>query len=162
MNKSIKTLLLLSFLIQNSLSQSNETDFSETAYGYLKDFFVGMADDKNNCKCLKVVEENKQKIIGYLKSLFNSLSDIHNSFTEFGVNLLKIITIHNFAKNCKLLNFVIFYNKLTHMEEIQKLSNLIINSSREISGIFNKTRIDTPFFNKIGELAKKVLEVKIK
>ena len=121
-----------------------------------------MADNKSNSKCLKVVQKNKQKIIGYLKSLFNSLSDIHNSFTEFGVNLLKIITIHNFAKNCKLLNFVIFYNKLTHMEEIQKLSNLIINSSREISGIFNKTRIDTPFFNKIGELAKKVLEIKIK
>ena len=85
--------LLFSFLIQKALTQSNETDYAVIAYGYLKEIFAGMAKNESGRLCLQVVNERKNEIIEHLRGIIDSLSDIDNRFTEFGVNLLKLITL---------------------------------------------------------------------
>ena len=154
--------LLFSFLIQKALTQSNETDYAVIAYGYLKEIFAGMVKNESGSLCLQVVNERKNEIIEHLRGIIDSLSDIDNRFTEFGVNLLKLLTLKGYAKNCKILNFVIFYNKLTNKDEIIKLGNLIYNTATELSGIFNRTNTNTTFFKNMGKLAKKVLDIKVK
>ena len=115
-------ILLFLILIQNTLSQSNSTDTGEIIYGYLKDFYAGMSDDEENSKCLKVITDKKAYLIENLKPIIESIGDANMLFKNlltFGVNIL---TMHGFAKNCKILNVIIFYNKLTIKEEILNFS----------------------------------------
>ena len=155
-------ILLFLILIQNTLSQSNSTDTGEIIYGYLKDFYAGMSDDEENSKCLKVITDKKAYLIENLKPIIESIGDANMLFKNlltFGVNIL---TMHGFAKNCKILNVIIFYNKLTIKEEILNLGDLINNNKEKISGIFNRTLSGDSFLKKFGQLAKIILNIRVK
>ena len=56
----ITIILLLSISIQYVFTQNNSTDLTETIYGYLKDFFAGMADNENTSLCIELINDKKQ------------------------------------------------------------------------------------------------------
>ena len=158
----ITIILLFSISVQCVFSQSNTTDFSETLYNYLIDFFAGMTDNENTSLCINLIKNKRTDFLRNLKPIVNSFNDtqkLFNTIMRYGLNL---ITIHGFAKNCKILNVVIFYNKLTILKEITSLGNLVYNTSREIAGIFNKTIPEESILKKIGKLAKQLLGVRVK
>ena len=154
-------ILLFLILIQNTLSISNSTDSGEIVYEYLKDFYAGMSDDEDKSKCLKVITDKKDYLIENIRPIIESIGDgnlLFKRLLTFGVNIL---TIHGFAKNCKILNVIIFYNKLTIKSEILNLGDLIINNKNNISGVFNLTSSDS-FLKKMGKLAKIILNIRVK
>ena len=158
----ITIIILLSISIQYVFTQNNSTDLTETIYGYLKYFFAGMADNENTSLCIELINDKKQDFLKNLEPIVNSLNNTQtffNNFIKYGLNL---ITIHGFAKNCKILNVVIFYNKLTIRGEITNLGESVHNTARQIAGIFNKTVPAESIFKKVGKLAKQLLNIRVK
>ena len=155
-------ILLISISIQYVFSQTNETDIPEKVYYYIKDFFAGMANDEKKSLCIGIIDKKKDDLIRFIKPIVDSSSDAQKLLNVLIESVMKIITIHGFAKNCKILNVIIFYNKLTIMNEIINLSNTIVKSSKEIAALFNKEFANESIFKKIGKLAKKLLNINVK
>ena len=156
---------LFVFLFHYSYSQIIATDFSDTVYEYFKDIFEGIAGEKNDTKCVEVITKNKDDFMRHIRPIIDSINDTSKLFNSLVEHGLKLLTIHGFAKNCKLLNVIIFYNRLTNLEEIKILGNTTIKLKREIAGIFNKTKsgqVENSLFYKIGKLAQVLLDLKIK
>ena len=159
----LTTLILFSILFQITLTQ--QSDFSELVYEYIKDIFEGIAEDKMNSKCLQIINNKKEEFMGHIRPIVNSLNDEQKLFNNFVEHGLKLLTIHGFAKNCKILNAIIFYNKLTNKNEIINLGNEVINEKEQIAGVFNKTvdpSTENSIFYKLGKLAKMLLNINIK
>ena len=106
---------LFVFLFHYSYSQIIATDFSDTVYEYFKDIFEGIAGEKNDTKCVEVITKNKDDFMRHIKPIIDSLNDTSKLFNSLVEHGLKLLTIHGFAKNCKLLNAIIFYNRLTNL-----------------------------------------------
>ena len=121
-----------------------------------------MSDDESKSKCLKVITNKKPYLIENLKPIIESIGDTSMLLKKLMDNGVNILTIHGIAKNCKILNVITFYNKLTIKEEITNLGDLIINKNKEISGFFNKTMTNNSFLKKIGQLAKIILNFRVK
>ena len=103
-----------------------------------------------------------QDFLKNLEPIVNSLNNTQTFFNHFIKYGLNLITIHGFAKNCKILNVVIFYNKLTIRGEITNLGESVHNTARQIAGIFNKTVPAESIFKKVGKLAKQLLNIRVK
>ena len=158
----ITIILLLSISFQCVFSQSNTTDVAESVYYYLIDFFAGMADNENTSLCINLIKDKKNDFLMNIKPIVNSLNETQKLFVAFIKYGLNLITIHGFAKNCKILNVIIFYNKLTIIDEIISLGKSVNNSAVKIAGIFNKTIPEESIFKKIGKLVKQLLDVRVK
>ena len=121
-----------------------------------------MADNENESLCIGLIDDKKQHFLKNLEPIVNSLNNTQTFFTNFIKYGLNLITIHGFAKNCKILNVVIFYNKLTIRGEITNLGESVHNTARQIAGIFNKTVPAESIFKKVGKLAKQLLNIRVK
>ena len=155
----ITLILLISISFQYVLADS---EMGETLYNYIKDFFAGMAEDEGKSQCVNIINAKKEDFIRYIEPLINAIDDTQKFFNIFIENILKLVTIHGFAKNCKILNVIIFYNKLTIKEQIKSLSESVINNAKNISAIFNKTVTEESIFKKIGKSAKIILDINVK
>ena len=140
--------VFLSILIPFVITDSNTMEISEKVYNLIRDLFIGLVPknetDINNSKCIKIITEKKQYIVENIDETVNAISD-DGLFDKFLNNVLNIITIHGLAKNCKLMNFIFFYNHLTQLNEIQNLGQTIINKAVNMSDIFNPNRTESLF-----------------
>ena len=138
----------LAILIPFVITDSNTMEISEKVYNLIRDLFIGLVPknetDINNSKCIKIITEKKQYIVENIDETVNAISD-DGLFDKFLNNVLNIITIHGLAKNCKLMNFIFFYNQLTQLNEIQNLGQTIINKAVNMSDIFNPNRTGSLF-----------------
>ena len=160
----ILIVVFLAILIPFVITDSNTMEISEKVYNLIRDLFIGLVPknetDINNSKCIKIITEKKQYIVENIDETVNAISD-DGLFDKFFNNVLNIITIHGLAKNCKLMNFIFFYNHLTQLNEIQNLGQTIINKAVNMSDIFNPNRTES-LFNKIGIFSRDILNFTVK
>ena len=156
--------VFLAILIPFVITDSNTMEISEKVYNLIRDLFIGLVPknetDINNSKCIKIITDKKQYIVENIDETVNAISD-DGLFDKFLNNVLNIITIHGLAKNCKLMNFIFFYNHLTQLNEIQNLGQTIINKAVNMSDIFNPNRTES-LFNKIGIFSRDILNFTVK
>ena len=155
-------IFLFSILIQNVFSQTNPKEFAETVYEYIKDLFEGMSTNVNTSKCIKTISDKKDYFIENIEPIIANIYEptkLPQLLLNHGLNIL---TTHGLAKNCKLLNFILFYNKLTRLNEINDLGILIYKNAEEIANIFDKTDEINSIVKKLGELARVVLNFIVK
>ena len=140
--------VFLAILIPFVITDSNTMEISEKVYNLIRDLFIGLVPknetDINNSKCIKIITDKKQYIVENIDETINAISDV-GLFDKFLNNVLNIITIHGLAKNCKLMNFIFFYNQLTQLNEIQNLGKTIINKAVNMSEIFDPNRNESLF-----------------
>ena len=163
MSKIFITLFLI-ILIQNVCAPTNLTEISLQFYQYIKDLFIGLVrdgTDLNQSQCIQVITNKKQYILDNLQEIVTGINDTQRLFETLIENGLNILTIHGFAKNCKIINFVFFYNKLTQEKEIKKLGTSISNNASLLADIFNP-KIKDSLFKKVGNFSKYFLDLSVK
>ena len=112
---------MFSILIQNVFSQTDPKELAETVYEYIKDLFEGMSTNVNTSKCIKTISDKKEYFIENIEPIIANIYEptkLPQLLLNHGLNIL---TTHGLAKNCKLLNFILFYNKLTRLNEINSI-----------------------------------------
>ena len=147
--------------IQFVFADSSTIEMSEKIYTLIKDLFIGLVTgDEDKSKCIKVLNDKKQYIV---ENIDDIISDINNDelFDKILLNSLNIITIHGLAKNCKLMNFIFFYNQLTQLDEIKKLGQTIHKEAEKIADIFDPETTSS-FFKKLGVFSRKILGFTVK
>ena len=153
--------VFLAISIQFVFADSSTIEISEKIYTLLKEIFVGLVrGDEDKSKCIKVITDKKQYIV---ENIDDIISDINNDdlFDKILMTSLNIITVHGLAKNCKLMNFIFFYNQLTQLNEIQKLGQTIHNRAVEIAEIFNLNNTAS-FFKSVGIFSRDILGFSVK
>ena len=161
-------IILLFISIQNSLSQNvaNTTKIAEDVYNYLYQFYVGMAEGSNlledKSQCTLCIKKNKNIIIENLKGIVNNMNDSSKLFKAFMTNGLNILTIHGFAKNCKIFNLILIYNSLTIKEKIKELGEHIFKNTDKINDIFGYDLTLNNLFNRLGKALHTILKIKVK
>ena len=156
--------LFLIILIQNVCAETNHTEISEQFYQYVKDLFIGLVKDNtdiNKSKCIQVITNRKQYILDNIEEIVKGINDTQVLFEKLIENGLNILTIHGFAKNCRIINFVFFYNKLTQENEIISIGETIHNNATLIADIFNPAIKDS-LFKKVGNFSKHILNLVVK
>ena len=161
-------LIILTISIKISLSQSekNVTEVSETIFEYIYQVYSGMANasdlSESESQCTQVLIKNKKNFIDNLIPIVGSFGNNKELYNAIIKNGLNILTIHGFAKNCKILNIIILYNSLTIEKNVKSLGKKLIELATTINDIIGEKITTKDFFNKIGILANTIFDLIVK
>ena len=159
-------IILLSIALTTIKCQSdNAIEVAESIYNIIYELFSGMANGTNmtetESQCIQVIKKNKAGFINNLMPIVNTLQDSSKLFRTILNSGLKILSIHGFAKNCKILNVINIYNSLTVRKNVYNIGETIYNNAQEITDVFGVNFTDHLFY-KIGRLAYTTFQIKVK
>ena len=156
--------VFLAILIPFIITDSSTIEISEKVYNLIRDLFIGLVPnetDISKSKCIKIITDKKQYIVQNIDETINAITDDSDLINQFITNLMNVITIHGLAKNCKLMNFVFYYNQLTQLNEIQNLGKTIHNNATKIATIFDPHN-NLSLFKQIGIFSRDILNFTVK
>ena len=165
----MKLLLFLGFLI--SLHSCSLIDVlignktSEEIYGYVVNFLEGFSG-KNDSKCVDVFtseknkenKDNKEKLMNITSKIINMIKNnktFENIMNEVGID---IITTHNLAKDCNLIEAIPLYSKI----DFNKLDyiQILLDNADDLYSFFKKDAEERAKY--LGEIFAKNTDFKIR
>jgi hypothetical protein len=143
--------------INNPLS-----DEAEDITSYLIEFFSGMMGNVTNSRCIKNLQNQREKYTELISDILNLGGNVtfHNFTSIYG---FKIIKMPGFLKDCQLAFLFKMYFMLTDTDKIKYIGNRVVNNTLEIYDSINKVRNGTEsFFKCLGTIIRLSFDLKFK
>ena len=138
------------------------SDEAEDYTSYLIEFFSGMVGNVTNSRCIKNLENQRDKYTELISEIMNLEGDLKfDDFTR--IYGFRIIKMPGFLKDCQLAFLFRMYFMLTNIDKIKYIGYKIVNNSLEIVDSINSAKDgNSTFFKALGSIIRLSFDLKFK